>query len=242
MTVKVKVAFDGTDFCGSQVQPNLRTVFGEFQKALTLVVNDAAEIKGCSRLDSGVHAKCFYFSFKTEKQLDLRKFPLGLNANLPKDIRVIEASEESEDFHARYSAKGKEYTYYIKNNHIDDPFTSRYYYKFPQKLDVEAMGRAAEYFCGQHDFAAFCGNKRMKKSTVRQIYFLNIEKQGEELRIVINGNGFLHNMVRIIVGTLVEVGQGKRDPDSIPALFEGCRAETGPLMPPQGLCLMEVEY
>ena len=111
MTVKVKVAFDGTDFCGSQVQPGLRTVFGEFQTALTKVVNDASDIKGCSRLDSGVHAKCFYFSFKTEKQLDLRKFPLGLNANLPKDIRVIEATEESEDFHARYSAKGKEYTY-----------------------------------------------------------------------------------------------------------------------------------
>ena len=243
MTVKVKVAFDGTDFCGSQVQPNLRTVFGEFQKALTTVVKDAADIKGCSRLDSGVHAKCFYFSFKTEKQLDLRKFPLGLNANLPMDIRVIEASEESDDFHARYSAKGKEYTYYIKNNHIDDPFTSRYYYKFPQKLDAEAMNKAAQYFVGTHDFRSFMARWSKIIDCHRTVYSAQVTQQDDMVIFKVCADGYLYNMVRIMVGTLIWAGTGRIKPEQVADIIEARhRSKAGVTVPPEGLFLTDVFY
>ena len=243
MTVKVKVAFDGTDFCGSQVQPGLRTVFGEFQTALTTVVNDASDIKGCSRLDSGVHAKCFYFSFKTEKQLDLRKFPLGLNANLPKDIRVLEATEESEDFHARYSAKGKEYTYYIKNNHIDDPFTSKYYYKFPQKLDAAAMNDAAQYFVGTHDFRSFMARWSKIIDCHRTVYSASVEQKDDMIIFKVCADGYLYNMVRILVGTLVEVGAGRMAAQAMPEVIAAAkRSAAGPKAPAQGLYLDRVFY
>ena len=243
MTVKVKVAFDGTDFCGSQVQPGLRTVFGEFQAALTKVVNDAADIKGCSRLDSGVHAKCFYFSFKTQKQLDLRKFPLGLNANLPRDIRVLEATQESEDFHARYSAKGKEYTYYIKNNHIDDPFTSKYYYKFPQKLDATAMHEAAQYFVGTHDFRSFMARWSKIIDCHRTVYSASVEQKEDMIIFKVCADGYLYNMVRIMVGTLIWAGTGRIKPCEVSDIIAAChRSKAGVTVPPEGLFLTDVFY
>ena len=243
MTVKVKVAFDGTDFCGSQVQPGLRTVFGEFQAALTKVVNDASDIKGCSRLDSGVHAKCFYFSFKTQKQLDLRKFPLGLNANLPRDIRVLEATQESEDFHARYSAKGKEYTYYIKNNHIDDPFTSKYYYKFPQKLDATAMHEAAQYFVGTHDFRSFMARWSKIIDCHRTVYSASVEQKEDMIIFKVCADGYLYNMVRIMVGTLIWAGTGRIKPCEVSDIIAAChRSKAGVTVPPEGLFLTDVFY
>ena len=243
MTVKVKVAFDGTDFCGSQVQPGLRTVFGEFQTALTRVVNDASDIKGCSRLDSGVHAKSFYFSFKTEKQLDLRKFPLSLNANLPKDIRVIEATEENDDFHARYSAKGKEYTYYIKNNHIDDPFTSKYYYKVPQKLDAAAMHEAAQYYVGTHDFRSFMARWSKIIDCHRTVYSASVEQKDDMIIFKVCADGYLYNMVRIMVGTLIWAGTGKIKPCEVADIISAChRSKAGVTVPPEGLFLTDVLY
>ena len=243
MTVKVKVAFDGTDFCGSQVQPDRRTVFGEFQKALQTVVSDAANIKACSRLDSGVHAKCFWFSFDTEKQLDLRKFPLSLNANLPMDIRVIESEEAEEGFHARYSAKGKEYTYYIKNNHIDDPFTSKYYYRCPQKLDAAAMHEAAQYFVGTHDFRSFMARWSKIVDCHRTVYSAQVTQQDDMIIFKVCADGYLYNMVRIMVGTLIWAGQGKIQPQQVADIINAChRSKAGPTVPPEGLFLTDVLY
>lgn len=243
MTVKVKVAFDGTDFCGSQVQKDRRTVFGEFQKGLTTVIGDADNIKACSRLDSGVHAKCFYFSFTTEKQLDLHKLPLSLNANLPVDIRVIEASEAEEGFHARYSAKGKEYTYYIKNNHIDDPFTSKYYYRYPQKLDAAAMHEAAQYYVGTHDYRSFMARWSKIIDCHRTVYSATVTQQDDMIVFKVCADGYLYNMVRIMVGTLIWAGTGKIEPCQVADIIQAChRSKAGVTVPPQGLFLTDVFY
>ncbi|MBR5251592.1 MAG: tRNA pseudouridine(38-40) synthase TruA [Oscillospiraceae bacterium] len=243
MTVKVKVTFDGTDFCGSQVQPDRRTVFGEFQKALCTVVSDAGNIKACSRLDSGVHAKCFWFSFTTEKQLNVGKLPLSLNANLPMDIRVLEAEEAQDDFHARYSAKGKEYTYYIKNSHIDDPFTSKYYYRYPQKLDVTAMQQAAQYFVGTHDFRSFMARWSKIIDCHRTVYSAQVTQQGDMIIFKVCADGYLYNMVRIMVGTLIWAGTGKIKPEQVSDIIEKRhRSAAGVTVPPQGLFLTDVLY
>ena len=242
--LRLDICYDGTRYRGWQRQTGGtdNTIQGKIEAALSQILGESIEISGSGRTDAGVHAAGQVANFHCGSDMSAAQILTELRRYLPEDIGIYSCKDVSDRFHARLNARKKTYCYRIWNSDRPCVFARRYVTVIPEKLDAEAMGRAAEYFCGQHDFAAFCGNKRMKKSTVRQIYFLNIEKQGEELQIVINGNGFLHNMVRIIVGTLVEVGQGKREPDSIPALFEGCRAETGPLMPPQGLCLMEVEY
>lgn len=243
MTVKVKVTFDGTDFCGSQVQPDRRTVFGEFQKALCTVVSDADNIKGCSRTDSGVHAKCFWFSFTTQKQLNVGKLPLSLNANLPMDIRVLEAQQTDDDFHARYSAKGKEYTYYIKNSHIDDPFTSRYYYRYPQKLDVAAMQQAAQYYVGTHDFRSFMARWSKIVDCHRTVYCAQVTQQDDMIIFKVCADGYLYNMVRIMVGTLIWAGTGKIKPEQVADIIEKRhRSAAGVTVPPQGLFLTDVFY
>ena len=243
MTVKVKVAFDGTDFCGSQVQPDRRTVFGEFQKGLQTVVNDADNIKACSRLDSGVHAKCFWFRFETEKVLDTHKLPLSLNANLPKDIRVLECEEAEQGFHARYSAKGKEYTYYIKNNHIDDPFTSKYYYRYPKKLDADAMNRAAQYFVGTHDFRSFMARWSKIVDCHRTVYSAQVTQQGDMIVFKVRADGYLYNMVRIMVGTLIWAGEGKIKPEQVADIIDARhRSKAGVTVPPEGLFLTDVMY
>ncbi len=243
MTVLVKVAFDGTDFCGSQVQKDRRTVFGEFQKALLTVVNDAENIKGCSRTDSGVHAKCFYFSFDTQKELNLHKFPLSLNANLPQDIRVQKSSQVEDGFHARYSAKGKEYTYYIMNDHVDDPFTSKYYYRFPQKLDANAMNEGAKYFVGTHDFRSFMARWSKIIDCTRTVYSAQVSQQGNMIIFKVRADGYLYNMVRIMVGTLIWVGTGKIKPEQVKDIIEARhRSKAGVTVPPTGLFLTDVIY
>ena len=243
MTVSVKVAFDGTDFHGSQVQKDKRTVFGEFQKALLTVVSDADNIKGCSRTDSGVHARCYYFSFTTNKEFDLHKFPLSLNANLPKDIRALSAKQENDDFHARYSAKFKEYTYYIKNDHIDDPFTQKYYYRFPRQLDIEAMQEAAGYFVGTHDFRSFMARWSKIVDCTRTVTFAQVEKQGDMVIFKVRADGYLYNMVRIMVGTLIWAGTGKIKPSQVSEIIEARnRFKAGVTVPPTGLFLTDVIY
>ena len=237
------MTFDGTDFCGSQVQPDRRTVFGEFQKALCTVVSDAGNIKACSRLDSGVHAKCFWFSFTTEKQLNVGKLPLSLNANLPMDIRVLEAEEAQDDFHARYSAKGKEYTYYIKNSHIDDPFTSKYYYRCPQKLDAAAMQQAAQYFVGTHDFRSFMARWSKIIDCHRTVYSAQVTQQDDMIIFKVCADGYLYNMVRIMVGTLIWAGTGRIKPEQVADIIEKRhRSAAGVTVPPQGLFLTDVLY
>ena len=172
----------------------------------------------------------------TEEILDqLRRY-------LPEDIGIHSCKDVSPRFHARLNAKEKTYQYRIWNSENPCVFDRRYVAVMPEALDLEAMRRAAAHLCGEHDFSAFCGNAKIKKSTIRFIRSIDIKVIGHEIRLYFTGNGFLHNMVRILVGTLVEVGRGERTPDSIPELFGNKRAEAGFLAPAKGLCLEEVMY
>ena len=166
----------------------------------------------------------------------------ALRRYLPEDSGIYSCRDVSPRFHARLNAKEKTYLYRIWNSEEPCVFDRRYVAVMPEQLDKDAMEKAAVLLCGEHDFSAFCGNAKMKKSTVRYLRAIRITRQGSEVRLRFTGNGFLYNMVRILVGTLVEVGRGEREADSIPALFGGKRAEAGFLAPAQGLCLEEVIY
>ena len=165
-----------------------------------------------------------------------------LRRYLPEDIGIYSCKNVSERFHARLNAKTKTYCYRVWNSEQPCVFERKFVHIDPRPVDLEAMQQAAEHFLGQHDFAAFCANKNMKKSTVRYIHGLDIQRKGEEIIFIVTGNGFLHHMVRIMVGTLLEVGRGERTGESIAGLFSGKRADTGELIPACGLCLMEVTY
>ena len=243
MTVLVKIAFDGTNYRGFQIQNDAVTVFGTFQQALLRILGHETQIKGCSRTDSGVHAKCFYLSFDTPKQLDLRRLPLALNGNLPPDIRTLEAVQVPDGFHARYDAKGKEYTYYILNSHIDSPFFSGYYYKVAAALDVESMQQAAKNFAGKWDFSAFMSKNSSVTDFVRTVSYADVKKDGDMIKFVVRADGFLYNMVRIMAGTLVSVGRGQIKAEDIPQIIQGRdRSAAGPTAPAQGLFLTDVFY
>lgn len=243
MTVLVKIAFDGTNYRGFQIQNDAVTVFGTFQQALLRILGHETRIKGCSRTDSGVHAKCFYLSFDTQKQLDLRRLPLALNGNLPPDIRALEAVQVPDGFHARYNAKGKEYTYYILNSHIDSPFFNGYYYKVAAPLDVESMQQAAKNFVGKWDFSAFMSKNSSVTDFVRTVSYSDVKKDGDMIKFVVRADGFLYNMVRIMAGTLVSVGRGQIKAEDILRIIQGRdRSAAGPTAPAQGLFLTDVFY
>ena len=243
MNVLIKLAYDGTDYCGFQIQDDVPTVFGVFQDALLKILGHSTDIKGCSRTDSGVHAKEFCLSFRTDKELNLHRLPLALNANLPRDIRVKEAVQVDDDFHARYSSKGKEYTYYILNSHIDDPFTDRYYYKVATPLDTDQMHRAAQHYVGTHDFRSFMAAKSKITDCVRTVYSAKVEREGDMVKFIVSADGYLYNMVRIMVGTLLDVGKGITTPDSVRQVIAAAdRSAAGATVPPQGLFLTKVFY
>ncbi|MBO4938119.1 MAG: tRNA pseudouridine(38-40) synthase TruA [Oscillospiraceae bacterium] len=241
--LRLDICYDGTRYRGWQRLPGAdNTIQGKLETALSRILGEPIEVSGSGRTDAGVHARRQVASFHCQSTMPAAQILEQLRRYLPEDIGIYSCKDASERFHARLNARNKTYCYRIWNSEMPCVFDRRFVTVIPETLDIEAMRRAAEHLKGQHDFAAFCTNKKMKKSTIRQIHWLNIERTEEELRISVNGNGFLHNMVRIMVGTLVEVGRGQRDPDSIPELFEGKRSDAGFLMPPQGLCLMEVEY
>ncbi len=243
MNVLVKLSYDGTAYCGFQIQDDRPTVFATFQTALLKILGHPTDIKGCSRTDSGVHAKEFCLSFRTEKQLNLHRLPLALNANLPPDIRVLEALHVPEDFHARYSSKGKEYVYCILNSHIDNPFMNKYYYKVASRLDVEKMNRAAQYFTGSHDFHSFMAAKSKITDCVRTVHYAKVEKEGDFVKFTVAADGFLYNMVRIMAGTLIEVGKGIIPPEKVADIIASCdRSTAGPTAPARGLFLTKVFY
>lgn len=243
MVVLVKLAFDGTNYHGFQIQDDVPTVFGTVQEALLKILGHSTEIKGCSRTDSGVHAKCFVLSFETDKNLDLNRFPLAMNANLPTDIRVLEAKQAPEGFHVRYDAKGKEYTYYILNSHIDNPFNNKYYYKVAAPLDVEKMNEAAQYYVGYHDFRSFMAQKSNIIDCRRTVYSATVEKHDDMIIYKVSADGYLYNMVRIMVGTLINVGKGIYLPEKVKEIILAKnRIEAGPTVPPQGLFLTNVFY
>ena len=241
--LRLDLCYDGTRYRGWQRLPGKDdTIQGKLETTLSRFLGEPIEISGSGRTDAGVHAKNQVANFHCQSDMKAEEILANLRRYLPEDIGIYSCRDVSPRFHARLNAKEKTYVYRIWNSDSPCVFERRYLAVFPETLDIAAMKQAAGYLLGEHDFSAFCGNAKMKKSTVRFIRSISIETMGEEIRLSFTGNGFLHNMVRILTGTLIEVGRGERSPDSIAALFGGKRADAGFLAPPQGLCLMEVEY
>ncbi|MBQ6719349.1 MAG: tRNA pseudouridine(38-40) synthase TruA [Oscillospiraceae bacterium] len=241
--LRLDICYDGTRYRGWQRLPGRDdTIQGKLETALSRILGESIEVSGSGRTDAGVHAKGQVANFHCESTMPALEILENLRKYLPEDIGIYGCKEVSPRFHARLNAKEKTYCYRIWNSESPCVFDRRFVAVMPEALDISAMERSAQFLLGEHDFSAFCGNAKMKKSTVRFIRCLEISRQGEEIHITVTGNGFLYNMVRILVGTLVEVGRGERRADSIPDLFGGKRAEAGFLAPPQGLCLQEVYY
>ena len=241
--LRLEICYDGTRYRGWQRLPGKDdTIQGKLETALSRILGETVEISGSGRTDAGVHAKGQVANFHCESTMAAEEILANLRRYLPEDIGIYSCKEVSPRFHARLNAKEKTYLYRIHNSAAPCVFDRRYVTVVEDALDLDKMRIAAAYFLGEHDFSAFCTNAKMKKSTVRYIRSMEVERAGEEIRITVTGNGFLQNMVRIIVGTLVEVGRGERSGDSIPALFGGKRADAGFLAPAQGLCLQEVYY
>lgn len=241
--LRLDVCYDGTRYRGWQRLPGREdTIQGKLETALTRILGEPIEVSGSGRTDAGVHARGQVANFHCESTMPAGEILEALRRYLPEDIGIYSCKDVSPRFHARLNAKEKTYCYRIWNSESPCVFVRRYVTVLPERLNVEAMEQAASLLTGQHDFSAFCGNAKMKKSTVRFLRSVTITRQGEELELRFTGNGFLQGMVRILTGTLIEVGRGQRDPESIPELFGGKRAEAGFLAPAQGLCLEEVVY
>ena len=241
--IRLDICYDGTRYRGWQRLPGKDdTLQGKLETALSRILEEPIEISGSGRTDAGVHARGQVANFHTESTMNTAEILANLRRYLPEDIGIYSCKDVSPRFHARLNAKEKTYRYRIWNSEAPCVFERRYVAVMPEALDVEVMKAAAGKLVGEHDFSAFCGNPKFKKSTVRYIRSIDIRREGGELVIEYTGNGFLHNMVRILTGTLVEVGRGERNAQSIPALFGGKRADAGFLAPAQGLCLMEVYY
>lgn len=241
--IRLDISYDGTRYQGWQRQAgSANTIQGKIEQALSRILEKPTEISGSGRTDAGVHAKGQVANFHCESRMSAREILENLRKYLPEDIGIESCKDVSERFHARLNAREKTYQYRIWNSEQPCVFDRRYVYQMPEELDLDAMNAAAEHFLGTHDFGAFCAHRKTKKSTVRWIKRISIERVGQEVRIRVTGNGFLHNMVRILVGTLIEVGRGQRSADSIPELFEKRREDTGFLAPSKGLCLEEVIY
>ena len=241
--LRLDLCYDGTRYRGWQRLPGVdNTLQGKLEATLSRILGEPIELTGSGRTDAGVHAKGQVANFHCESAMPTAEILQNLRRYLPEDIGIYSCKEASPRFHARLNAREKTYCYRIWNSDAPCVFERRFVAVMPEKLDVEAMKQAADLLLGQHDFSAFCGNAKMKKSTVRELYAIRITRQGEEIQIRYTENGFLYNMARILTGTLIEVGRGERTPESIPALFGAKREQAGFLAPAQGLCLEEVVY
>ena len=241
--IRLTIEYDGKDFNGWQKQPNKLNIQGKIERAIEEITGEKVDLIASGRTDAGVHALAQMANFKTNSNLPVEKYPIALNTKLKKSIRIQKAEEVEEDFHSRYHCKQKTYRYVINNSEQGSSIYRNLEYFVPNKLNVEKMQEAVKYFEGEHDFKAFKASGTSSKSSVRTIYKTKVEKQGDRIVIELTGNGFLYNMVRIIAGTLVEVGLGKIEPNGIPKIIEkGERARAGKTLPPQGLYLVKVEY
>ena len=241
--VKLIVAYDGTNYCGWQIQINGITVEEVLNKTISELVGEPIAVIGASRTDSGVHAMGNVAVFDTESRIPAEKMSFALNQRLPEDIRIQESCEVPLDWHPRYRDTRKTYEYRILNRRFAIPTERLYSHFFYYPLDVEKMQQAADYLVGEHDFKSFCSTRTQVENTVRTIYFLRVIKEGDMIRIRINGNGFLYNMVRIIVGTLLKVGTGMYPPEHVKEILEAKdRRLVGPKAEARGLTLMEIEY
>ncbi len=241
---KLTIQYVGTRYDGWQRQGNTdNTIQGKLETLLSRLFGFPVEIIGSGRTDAGAHAFGQVANFHVPVDMPTQDILEYMNQYLPKDIAVSSVEKVDDRFHSRFNVKRKTYQYRIWNSYISNVFEKNFVYEVTDTLDVDRMKEAALYLIGEHDFKAFCSNKRMKKSTVRTIYEINIEELEPEIRITITGNGFLYNMVRIIVGTLLEIGMGEKKPSDVPAMLAGKdRRTTGYTVPPSGLMLMDVEY
>lgn len=241
--LRLDLCYDGTRYRGWQRIPGTEnTVQGKLEQTLSRILGEPVEISGSGRTDAGVHALGQVASFHCESRMPANQILEQLRRYLPEDIGIYSCREAAPRFHARLNARQKTYRYRIWNSDAPCVFQRRYVAVFPEQLNIEAMGGAGQHLVGEHDFAAFCARAKQKKSTVRCISCLSVTKVGDEIHITVTADGFLYNMMRIVAGTLIEVGRGERSPESVAGLFSAQRSEAGFLAPAQGLCLMEVEY
>lgn len=241
--IKLTIAYDGTNYCGWQIQPNGITVEEVVNKALKKLTGEEILVIGASRTDSGVHALGNVAVFDTETTIPPERIAMALNQKLPDDIVITKSEEVAEDFHPRYCDCSKTYEYHIINTRIPIPTKRLTNYFVSYNLNIENMRTAAEYLVGEHDFVSFCNVRTDVENTVRTITELEILTSGDEITIRISGNGFLYNMVRIIVGTLIRVGRGFYEPEKVKEILEAKnRKAAGVTAPAHGLMLVEIRY
>lgn len=237
------IQYDGSAYHGWQVQSNALTVQEVFQNAVEKVFRSRLDIKGCSRTDSGVHANMYCVLLKTDMNIDCLGALRAMNTALPPDIAVIDCHEVPSDFHPRYSCKSKEYVYKIYNGSIRNPFLQKYAFHYRYALDAELMDREAQAFLGKHDFSGFCSARSDIEDTVRCVKNVNVKREGDMVLFTVEADGFLYNMVRIMVGTLLFVNEGKIKPGELKDVIESKdRSRAGKTAPPQGLYLNRVNY
>ncbi len=241
--VKLIVAYDGTAYCGWQLQPNGRTIEGELNQALSSLLQEDIHVIGASRTDSGVHALCNIAVFDTQTRIPAEKISYALNQRLPEDIRIKKSCEVAADFHPRHCSSRKTYEYRIYQDSFPEPVRRLYTHFTYVPLDMDRMREGAAWLIGEHDFKSFCSTAAVVETTVRTILSINIEKQGKEIVISVCGTGFLYNMVRIIVGTLMEVGRGSYPPEHVREILEAKdRQAAGPTAPACGLTLVNYTF
>lgn len=237
------VAYDGTDYHGWQLQPGVPTIEGELNKALMALLGEEIQVIGASRTDSGVHALCNAAVFDTDTKIPAQKIAYALNQRLPEDIRIQKSKETEPDFHPRHCASRKTYEYRILNREFPLPTKRRYAHFTYVPLDEEKMRQAAGYLKGEHDFMSFCASAAVVETTVRTLYELEVIRDGEEIILRVCGSGFLYNMVRIIAGTLMEVGRGNIEPEKMQEILQAKdRSAAGPTAPACGLTLVRYEW
>jgi tRNA pseudouridine38-40 synthase len=243
MRIRLILEYDGTAYAGWQIQPNGLSVQAVVETALAQLTGEFARLHSSGRTDAGVHARGMVAHFTSGRELPLSAFREGLNRLLPADIAVRVATRVADDFHARFDATGKWYRYTLQTGAVRSPLQARTAWHVRGRLDLEAMRRAAAAFVGRHDFSAFRGAGCESQTSEREIFALEIAEAGELIHLDVKGEGFLRNMVRAMVGTLVEIGLGRRPVEDVAArLVDGRRVLCGRTAPPQGLCLMEVWY
>ncbi len=252
---KLKIAYDGTRYSGWQHQPGQETVQGKIETVLARMLdmkmtprdfmdpNSPIKVIGAGRTDAGVHARGMVASVELKTKMGEEEIRDYMNRYLPDDIAIRSVRKASPRFHARYKAIGKTYQYTCYDGPVRPVFNRKYYTYLDQEVDVEAMQKAADYLIGEHDFKSFCGNSHMKKSTVRTVDSIEIRRAKGYVYLTFHGTGFLQNMVRILTGTLLEVGKHKMEPEDVIPILEACdRSIAGPTAPAKGLCLLKVDY
>lgn len=241
--VKLEVAYDGTNYFGWQIQPEDITIEAVLNQTITKFLGEEIRVIGASRTDSGVHALANVAVFDTNSHIPAERMARALNSRLPEDIVIQSSREVSMDFHPRYQDTRKTYEYVFYNAEYDNPVTSRHHHFVYMPLDVEKMNQAAKLFEGKHCFISFCSKGSQAVTYNREIYQCHVVQNGRYITMRVKGNGFLYNMVRLMAGTLLEIGRGKRDPEWVNELLsEPKKVRTGPKLPAKGLTLIEIEY